>query len=40
MAAVGKPFGAMGAAEIHAGLAAKEFSAAEVTANALDRIRR
>lgn len=40
MAAVGKPFGAMSAAEIHAGLDAKEFSAAEVTANALDRIRR
>lgn len=40
MAAVGKPFGAMGAAEIHAGLAAKEFSAAEVADSVLDRIRR
>ena len=35
-----KPFGAMSAAEIHAGLAAKEFSAAEMTASMLDRIQR
>lgn len=40
MASAGTPFGAMDAAAIHAGLAAKEFSAAEVAADALDRIER
>lgn len=35
-----KPFGAMSAAGIHAGLAAKEFSAAELAASSLDRIHR
>ncbi len=35
-----QPFGAMSAAEIHAGLAAREFSAAEMTASMLDRIQR
>ena len=40
MAAVGKPFGAMGIAEIQAGLAAKEFTAAEVASATISRIER
>ncbi len=40
MAAVGKPFGAMSIAEIQAGLAAKEFTAAEVASATISRIER
>lgn len=40
MASLGKPFGAMSAAQIKSGIAAKEFSAKEVADATLDRIER